>query len=81
MSTVQTTSTPLGLSEQRLREGLEEALIRTMRAEGNVPTIHAIAASIARILEEDHLKMAEQLEEAGVRLPQARHIGRTSPET
>ena len=81
MSTVQTTSTPLGLSEQRLREGLEESLIRTMRAEGNVPTIHAIAASIARILEEDHLKMAEQLEEAGVRLPQARHTGRTSPET
>jgi hypothetical protein len=57
-----------GLSEQRLREGLEEELIRTMRAEGGAPTIHAIAASVARIIELDHLRMAEQLQAAGVAL-------------
>jgi hypothetical protein len=39
-----------------------------MRAEGSVPTIHAIAHSIARILSEDHLRLAEQLERAGVEL-------------
>lgn len=58
----------LGLSEQELRDGLEEELIRAMRAEGSVPTLHAIAHSVARILEQDHLRIAEQLEEAGVRL-------------
>lgn len=61
--------TVLGLSEQEIREGLEEELVRSMRAEGGVPTIHAIAHSIARILEQDHLRIAEQLEQAGVRLP------------
>ena len=60
--------TTLGLSEQEIREALEEELIRSMRAEGNAPTIHAIAHSIARILEQDHLRIAEQLERAGVRL-------------
>jgi hypothetical protein len=56
-----------GLSEQRLRESLEEELVRYMRTAGNAPTIHAIAAAIARVLEEDHLAMAEQLTGAGVR--------------
>jgi len=60
--------TALGLSEQELRERLHEELLRAMRAEGGVPTIHAIAHSIARVLEEDHLRMVEQLERAGVRL-------------
>jgi len=60
--------TPLGLSEQELRNGLEEELVLAMRAEGGVPTVHAIAHSIARMLERDHLRMAEQLERAGVRL-------------
>jgi hypothetical protein len=55
-----------GLSEGELREGLEQELIRAMRVEGDAPTIHAIAHSIARILEEDHLRMAEQLEQAGM---------------
>jgi hypothetical protein len=58
----------LGLSEQEIREGLEEELIRSMRAEGGAPTIHAIAHSVARILEQDHLRVAEQLETAGVRI-------------
>ncbi len=58
----------LGLSEQEIREGLEAELVRAMRTEGGAPTIHAIAHSIARILEEDHLRIAEQLEQAGVRL-------------
>lgn len=60
--------TALGLSEQEIREGLEEELVRAMRSEGGVPTIHAIAHSIARILEQDHLRIAQQLERAGVRL-------------
>jgi len=59
-----------GLSEQAIREALQEELVRSMRAEGGAPTIHAIAHSIARILEEDHLRMAEQLEAVGVRLGQ-----------
>ena len=61
----------LGMSEQEIRDGLEEELIRAMRAEGGVPTLHAIAHSIARILEQDHLRMAEQLESAGVVLEDA----------
>jgi hypothetical protein len=58
----------IGLSEQELREGLVEELTLAMRAEGDKPTIHAIAHSIARILELDHLRIAGQLERAGVRL-------------
>jgi hypothetical protein len=57
-----------GLSEQEIRERLEEELVRAMRSEGGAPTIHAVAHSIARILEEDHLRIAEQLERAGVHL-------------
>jgi hypothetical protein len=55
-----------GLSEQEMRDGLQEELVRAMRAEGDAPTIHAFAHSVARILEEDHLRMAEQLERAGI---------------
>jgi hypothetical protein len=55
-----------GLSEQEIRERLQEELVRAMRAEGDAPTIHAFAHSVARILEEDHLRMAEQLERAGI---------------
>jgi hypothetical protein len=76
MSTDQFVFMPFGLSEQRLREGLEEELLRAMRAEGSVPTIHAIAASIARILEKDHMRMVEQLEASGVRLTQFPLAGR-----
>jgi len=57
-----------GLSEQELREALEEELVRAIRAEGEAPTIHAIAHSVARILELDHLRMVEQLRKAGIRL-------------
>ncbi len=42
--------------------------MRAMRAEGEAPTIHAIAHSIARVLEQDHLRIAEQLERARMRL-------------
>jgi hypothetical protein len=58
----------IGLSEQELRERLEQELILAMRSEGGVPTIHAIAHSVARILEEDHLRVGEQLRRAGVEL-------------
>jgi hypothetical protein len=60
-----------GLSEQEIRERLQEELVRAMHAEGDIPTIHAFAHSVARILEEDHLRMAEQLERAGVRVEDA----------
>ena len=33
----------LGLTEQELREELEQELVRAMRVEGNAPTVHAIA--------------------------------------
>ena len=57
-----------GLPEHDLRKGLEEELLRAMHAEGDKPTVHAIAHSVARVIEEDHLRMAEQLEQAGIRL-------------
>ncbi len=63
--------TPLGLSEPELRTELEQELARAMRAEGDAPTLHAIAHSIARVLSRDHLRMVEQLEEAGIRLTNA----------
>ena len=57
-----------GLSEAELRHELEEELVRAMRAEGDAPTIHAIAHSIARVIDRDHQRVAEQLQLAGVRL-------------
>jgi hypothetical protein len=48
----------IGLREQELREALEDELVRAIRAEGEVPTIHAIAHSVARVLELDHLRTA-----------------------
>jgi hypothetical protein len=41
-----------------------------MHVEGDKPTVHAIAHSVARILEQDHLRIAEQLEHAGIKLQQ-----------
>jgi hypothetical protein len=70
-----------GLSEQQLREGLQEELIRSMRSEGGAPTIHAIAASIARVIERDHLLMAEQLQAAGIHLRGAEAASRHEPES
>jgi hypothetical protein len=64
-----------GLSEQELRDGIEEELVAAMRAEGNVPTLHAIAHAFARMIELDHLRIAEQLEAAGVRLEDTRTVG------
>ena len=58
----------IGLTEAELRQELMTGLLRAMRAEGEAPTVHAIAHSIARVLHEDHLRIAEQLERAGVRL-------------
>lgn len=62
---------PLGLTESELRAELEQELVRAMHAEGDAPTVHAIAHSIARVLSRDHLRMVEQLEKAGVRLANA----------
>jgi hypothetical protein len=71
MSTQAESSVPLGLSEQELREQLAQELLQSMRAEGNKPTVHAIAHSVARVLVADHLRMIEQLERAGVKLDEA----------
>jgi hypothetical protein len=60
----------IGLSEQELREALAEELIRSMKSEGERPTVHAIAHSFARVIELDHMRLAEQLERAGVVLVQ-----------
>jgi hypothetical protein len=56
------------MSEQELRNVLTEELTISFRAEGNTATIHGIAHSIARVIELDHLRIAEQLEKAGVKL-------------
>jgi hypothetical protein len=61
----------LGLSEQELRTLLQEELVQSMRSEG-APTIHAIAHSVARVLEADHLRIADQLARAGIALDDAR---------
>lgn len=58
----------LGLSEQELRDALSEELAISFRAEGNLATIHGLAHSIARVIELDHLRIAEQLENAGLKL-------------
>jgi hypothetical protein len=60
----------LGLSEQELRDALAEELTLSFRAEQNTATIHGIAHSVARVIELDHLRIAEQLAEAGVELAQ-----------
>jgi hypothetical protein len=62
------TSTSFGLTEQQLRESFERELIRSMRVEGEAPTVHAIAHSVARVLHENNLRLAEQLAAAGVAL-------------
>lgn len=63
-----TTHASLGLSEQELRDALTEELAISFRAEGDTATIHGLAHSIARVIELDHLRIAEQLEGAGVEL-------------
>ena len=62
-----TKQTLLGLSEQELRDALTQELELAFRTEHG-ETIHAIAHSVARVIELDHLRIAEQFERAGVRL-------------
>ncbi|MGH3076815.1 MAG: hypothetical protein ACRDPZ_01375 [Gaiellaceae bacterium] len=62
------TQTSLGLSEQELRNAIADELTLAFKVEGNTATIHAIAHSLARVIELDHLRIAEQLESAGIRL-------------
>lgn len=62
-----TKQTSLGLSEQELRDALIEELTLAYRTERGEST-HALAHSIARVLELDHLRIAEQLARAGVEL-------------
>lgn len=65
-----TKQTTLGLSEQELRDVITDELALSFQAEGNTATIHAIAHSVARVIELDHLRITEQLEAAGLRLGQ-----------
>jgi hypothetical protein len=60
----------LGLSEQELRQAVEEGLVLAMHAEGDTPapTPQAIAHAVARAIELDDLRIAEHLEAAGVQL-------------
>lgn len=61
-----------GYERARLRNVLTEELTISFRAEGNTATIRGIAHSIARVIELDHLRIADQLEKAGVRLEAAK---------
>jgi len=67
------THTWFGLSEEELRDALMEELTIAFRAEGDIATIHGLAHSIARVIEFDHLRIAEQLERAGIRLSESAH--------
>lgn len=60
----------LGLTEQALRDALVEELTLAFRTEHG-ESIHAIAHSVARVIELDHLRIAEQLECAGISLGEA----------
>jgi hypothetical protein len=65
-----TTESSLGMSEKELRDALVDELDLAFRTEGNTATIHAVAHSVARVIMLDHLRIAEQLEKAGVSLPE-----------
>lgn len=62
------TYTQLGLSEQELREQFAQELARARQVE---EMTDAIAHAFARVVELDHLRVAAQLEAAGVRLQPA----------
>lgn len=66
------TQISLGLTEQELRNILTEELVSAFRSEGDTATIHGFAHSIARVIELDHLRIADQLEKAGVQLKAAK---------
>jgi hypothetical protein len=66
------TQISLGLTEQELRNILTEELVLAFRTEGDMATIHGFAHSVARVIELDHLRIADQLEKAGVRLKAAK---------
>jgi hypothetical protein len=65
----------IGLSEQRLRELVEEELLRAMPPRAAVPTVEAVAHAFARVLEVDHLAITEQLQRAGVHLEDGGDVG------
>jgi len=48
------------------------ATVASFRAEDNTATIHGFAHSVARVIGLDHLRIADQLEKAGVRLNAAK---------
>ena len=66
-SSVDSLSGCLGLTEQELRQALEQELERAAVIEREL-TPHAFAHTISRVLTQDHLRTAEQLEGAVLRL-------------
>jgi hypothetical protein len=69
--------TPAGLAasapaSRSARSAPRRIEIRKEQAPHDKPTVHAIAHSVARILEQDHLRIAEQLQQAGINLNEAR---------
>jgi len=50
------------------RVGRLSVVAEPRTATADAPTLHAIAHSVARILADDHHRMAEQLEQAGITL-------------
>jgi hypothetical protein len=68
----------IGLSEQEVREALADELDRSLRAQGGEWSADAVAHGVARVLHLDHLRIAEQLEAAGVRLEEDGAAGAAS---
>lgn len=60
--------TSLGMSEEELRDVLSEELRISSRVESQ---LDAIAHSVARAMELDHLRIAEQLAKSGLQLDPA----------
>jgi hypothetical protein len=59
---------PFGLGEADLRHRLEEELEHAMKTEGGIPTAHALAHALARVLTEDHRAMSARLTDADVEI-------------
>jgi hypothetical protein len=58
----------LGMSESAVRLRREDELAHAMKTESGVPTIHALAHSIARIIAENRHTAGPQLAGAGLEL-------------
>ena len=71
-------ATPLGMTEQELRDALSDELAVAFRTEHGM-TIHGLAHSIARVIALDHLRIAEQLEREEFGRPSLRSDSAEAP--